>query len=253
MFAKLKVLVLALFALAALGAVTAGVASAKAPKPELILKENGKAVPDNTQVKGGWAVSIETQEEPEYYYGCELEGSMKLTTNSSTKADLASGSVGIPTEECGEYSLEEETGAPTLALAKRAHHARHRARAKHRARSLGADTEVVPTLEEPDYTGGQLLSEEMTVKHTATLELSKPLEVSGKEIVGGKAVSCKYATKTKMKGIWPAEEYPGTADVETEFDFKVVKGSAKGCVKEEEGFIEAWLGPNYKELEAELT
>jgi hypothetical protein len=131
MAVKLRMLVLGLVAVAALGAVTAAAASAKAPKPELILKENGTPVPDNTQVKGGWAVAIETSETPLFYYGCEVEGSMKLTTNDSTKTDVASGSVGLPTEECSEEEIKEE--APAVALLKRArHHARHSARIRHR-------------------------------------------------------------------------------------------------------------------------
>jgi hypothetical protein len=93
----------------------------------------------------------------------------------------------------------------------------------------------------------------MTVKKTGTLLLSKALEVSGTEISGTKTLDCKYASKTKLKGTWPSVEYPGAANVESEFIFKLVKGSTKGCVKEEEGYVEAWLGPDFEELEAELT
>ena len=97
--------------------------------------------------------------------------------------------------------------------------------------------------------GGELVSEEVTTKKTGSIGLSKAIEVSGVE--AGK--KCAYVSKTKLKGVWPAVEYPGTADIEVETDFKLAKGSTKGCVKEEEGYIEAWLGPDFEELEADLT
>jgi hypothetical protein len=240
-------LVLGLVAIAALGAVTATGASAK-EKPELILKSKGKVVANGEAVGGGWAVGIETSETPDMIYGCELEGSMKLVTNSSTKADLASGSVGVPAEECGEYEIEGEE--PAIALLKRSHHARHRERSRHGARPQGVSPDVEElALKDPKFIGGDLESEEVTTKMKGTLELSKALEVSGEE--AGK--KCTYVSKTKLKGEWPAVEYPGTADIESEFDFKLAKGSTKGCVKEEEGYVEAWLGPDYEELEADLT
>lgn len=245
MVAKLRILVLGIVAVAALFAVTATGASAK-EKVVLILKEKGKVVPNNTEVGGGWAVAIETSETPDIAFGCELQGTMKLVTNSSAK-DVATGSVGTPTEECGDFELEEEAEPGAVALLRGTRHARHRAR--HAAKVRSASPAAVPTLEDPVFTGGVLTTEEMTTKKAGTLVLSKPLEVSGVE--AGKA--CAYVSKTKLKGIWPAEEYPGTADIEVEIGFKLAKGSTKGCVKEEEGYIEAWVGPDYEELEADLT
>ncbi len=245
MVAKLKMLVLGLIAVTALGAFTAAGAAAKVAKPVVILKSKGVAVPNGTEVEGGWAVAIETSEMPDMALSCEVEGSMKLATNSAAK-DFATGTVGIPTEECEEFEIEEEAAAG-IALFSR--HSRHRAIARRKARLRSATPVVAPTLEDVTFTGGELQSEEVTTKKTATLVLSKALEVTGTE--AGK--SCKYVSKTKLKGEWPAVEYPGTADIESEIAFKLAKGSTKGCVKEEEGYIEAWLGPDYEELEAELT
>jgi hypothetical protein len=258
MVPKLRLVILGVMAVAMLAAVTAGSASAAAkPKPELILKEKGKAIPNGTQVKGGWSVGIETIEEvsPDVseFLACESEGAMKLVTNSSTKADVAEGAVNKPDEECGEFELEfePEAGPALLRHLRGARHVRRHHHGRHaRTTAKTATTPVTPIpLEGATFTAGTMSKEEMTVKKTGTLDLSTPLKVTGEE--AGK--KCTYESKTKYKGVWPAEEYPGTADVEVEFEYKLAKGSTKGCVKVEEGYIEAWLGPDYEELEAELT
>jgi hypothetical protein len=235
-----------LVALMSVAIMASGASAAKA-KPVLNLKKEGKVVASGTAVGGGWVGSIEIGEvegptENVYtYYGCETEGAMTLTTNSSTKADLAKGTVTTPDEECGEFEATEEVTAPKANRLGRTVRRGH----VHKARVHLASAETVTPI------AGVLTTEEMTVKHTGSILMSTPLKFE--EVTG--ALKCTYESKTKYKGVWPDEEYPETADLEVEYDYKLVKGSSNktGCVKAPEGFIEAWVGPDFEELTAELT
>jgi hypothetical protein len=220
------------------------------PKPQLNLKKAGTFVPDGTAVGGGWVGGIELSKtvgatETTYeYYGCELEGTMTLTVNGNTKADKAVGKVGVPDEECGTYEFTTENEAPD---AKKLGRVLRRAKvAKHRSIRDTAPAKEVAAV------AGELTSEEMTTKETGTLEMSTGLSF----VITEGTKKCGYVSKTKLKGEWPAEEYPGTADIEAEYDYKLSKSLSNvktGCTKTLEGYIEAWVGPNFEELEAELT
>jgi hypothetical protein len=224
-------------------------ASAGKPKPVLKLKKKGVIVPNNTAVGGGWTGAIVTEEkelpgETIYvYYGCESNGPFTLITNSST-TDKATGKVGIPNEECGEFEAVEETGAPAAK-----HLQRHFTRTRIRHHRAGSRRNVVG--ETVAVTGGELTGQEMTTKKAGTITLGKALAFS--EVTG--ELKCNYISKTKLKGEWPVEEYPGTADIESEFAFKLNKtgSSKKGCDKAPEGYVETWVGPDFEELEAELA
>jgi hypothetical protein len=207
-------------------------ASSASAAQVLNLKEKGKLVPDNTTVPAGWFVAIEE-------YGCSSTGTMDFVTNGAAK-DLANkGTVGAPTSECQTVEFEEETTPPLSASRRRARSAR---------RHVKLATTTPSPLTNVTFTAGTISSYEVTAKKKGTLLLSKALIAQGEE-AGAK---CAYESKTKISGAWPSEEYPDTANIESEFGFKLVKGSAKSCAKTEEGYVEAWLGPEYEEFEAEL-
>lgn len=221
-------------------AVSAAGASAKGA---LDLKEAGATNPvkAGSTVAAGWYIGIGEK------FFCQLlpltegevikEGSMVLQSNGASK-DKAAGSVAAPA--C--YEAEEETSSP-MAL-----HKRH-GRGLRRHVFAASGTTITLT--------GTLSSQEVTTKHTGTIELSKPLTAT-LETAG---LKCTYISKTKLKGTWPPEaspEFPNitkTADIDSEFSFKLDKSlsAKKGCAKSEEGFIETWLGPLGEELEAELV
>jgi hypothetical protein len=235
-----------LVALMSVAIMASGASAAKA-KPVLNLKKAGKVVANGTAVGGGWVGAIEIGEVEEpgeniyTYFGCETEGLMTLVTNGSTKADVAKGEVGVPTEECGEFEATEEVTAPKAAKLGRS----LRRTRIHKARVHQSVSETITPIT------GVLTGEEMSVKKTAAIAMSVPLRFE--EVTG--ALKCAYESKTKLKGEWPVEEFPETADIEAEFAYKLDKSLSvkKGCAKAPEGFIEAWVGPDFEELEAELT
>lgn len=237
MIARTKFAALGVLAALLCGVFTAGIASAKKPKPELILREEdagkkaGKIVATGT-VSAGWDVYLDNYPDG-VYCSVDEEGpeeTMDLKSNGSTKADIATGNVEPP-------PCYKEVGA-------------------------GFEKTSLVTI-----TGGSLTEQEMTVKKTGEMDLSAPLIVTVKEPSDS---VCAYESKTKLKSAWPAllpeeeperkeieEENPfieDTANLETEPKLKLDKSASKGtCAKTEEGYIEAWLGPVYHEYEADLT
>lgn len=244
MIGRLKFVGLGVLVALLCGAVTAGAASAaKKPKPELILKvadegkEGGATIASGSKVPAGWFVQMPGMEAKHVF--CEVlpeegeeEGSMVLNTNSSTKADKATGTVAPP-------PCWEETGPEEVSKA----------------------TDVT-------LSGGPLKSQEMTTKNKGAMDLSAGLLVT-LETAGKK---CAYEDTSKtIKGEWPpvyAEEEPekkeeeeafpfleDTANLVAEPKFKLDKKltTATGCAKTEEAFVESWLGPLGEEFEAELT
>jgi hypothetical protein len=268
MLGRMKFVGVGVLAMLLLGALTAGAAlGAKKAKPELILKTADEGKKDGTtiatgKVPAGWYLSIgtrgfcqlirneETETEAEFR---AKEGSQTLSANSSTKADVSSGDVAIPT------CYEEEAEPPSVpAFVRRSHAAGRRGLADVAAAQLKEATGFT-------LTGGALKGQEMTVKHKGVMTLSAPLVLTVKG-----ATTCKYEEKkTKIKATWPPryatkepekkkeeEEFPlleDTANLVAEVKFKAEKGNAKSCEKSEEIYIESWLGPLGEEYEADLT
>jgi hypothetical protein len=259
-----------LCALLLIGMTLASAGSAAKAKPTLVLKEKGVAVPNGTKVGAGWDFSAVTHEvegsNPVEYtvYGCEIEGKETLTTNGSTTTDKATGTVGAPDENCGAVECVEESeeecvevpAAASKAFDARGRHARRHHR-KHRsaARSPRAAKEKVKiTSAEFIITSvkGTLTGQEMTVKHKGAFTVSPALVLAGTEA----GQPCSYESKPSFKAVWPVEEAVVeylTADLEAEADLKLVKGSNAVCRKTMETYFETWLGPDFAELEAELT
>ncbi len=249
-------LALAVAAGLAMAAATAGSAWATAkPKPVVDITEEGVLVKDGATVEAGWVAEIKVEEsvgasEPAWYYGCELTGQMTLTRNASSSKDLAQGSIATPDAQCGEFAVEAEEGESPAAL-------RAGARA-HRRAPMRAHMAVVSP-EEPKLVGGELTGEEFAIKaqgegYQGTVILSKALRFEVEEPYASGKVKCFYESQTKLSGTWPASEYPGTADIAASVPMKLGKGSAKkGCEKKAESYVEAWLGPEFEELEAEVV
>ncbi|HUA10387.1 MAG TPA: hypothetical protein VMA83_00100 [Solirubrobacteraceae bacterium] len=219
----------------------------KAAKTVLVLKafdegkKLGETIKDGATVRAGWFIGFEPG--PYEHVLCQVlpqteaeEGSMVLDTNSTTK-DIAKGSVAPP--PCGEVEEYEE-------------HGERRNRLK--------------PVEDVSLSGGSMTEQEMTTKHTGTVDLSSALVLR----LESKGVKCVYDSKTKIKGTWPptyTTEEPEKKNEEEAFPFledtaNIVAGvslkldsslSAKtGCAKSEAVGMEVWLGPLGAELEAEL-
>lgn len=269
MLSRTNVAAMTFFVILSFAICTSGASAKKA----LTLREvkTGEEVKAGSEVPAGWFVGLEPKEGetiscellPQKYGEVLEEGRMKLDTNKSSK-DRATGKVGAPRCYSGQeldellerLKQEEEAAKGGSSATSRPGHGSGGEHATDASRALTA----------PSSEGsGELLVEEMDSSKKGTLELSKPLMIHLEE--GG--AKCAYESKTKISAKWPPT-YEGTAEEkekeEKEFPdlektanlfatikLKASKANPKtGCAKDEQAYVEAWLGPPGEELLAEL-